>query len=397
MQKYKYIIIGGGMTGSAALKALKESDPQGRIAMFSDEPYEPYDRPPLSKGLWAGKDPEKIFHKLPEHGFDLFLSTKITEIDPDQQTIIDDKGHEYNYQKLLLATGGQPIQLPDVPKGVIAYRTLEDYKTLQTQLKPESEVCVIGGGFIGSEMSAALNQNGHHVTMIFPETGISSLRFPDDLALFLNDYYHEKGVKVLYDCLVQTITKSDDKFKVIYKNVKDDSVAEGKFDKVIIGVGLKPNVALAKAANLDIDDGIVVDEYLQTSDPNIFAAGDVAFFKNMSLDKKTRVEHENHANQSGKLVARNMAGQKEKYDHFPFFYSDLFDLGYEAIGELDKDLEILSDWVEPYRKGTIYYLSEGKIRGIIFWNLWGKVHEGGKLIQEGKTFGESELVGRFSD
>ena len=385
------------MTGSAALKALKENDPQGSVAMFSDEKYNPYDRPPLSKGLWTGKDLDKIFHKLPEDAIDLVLDTAITKINPKDQTIIDENGREYTFEKLLIATGGHPIEFPDAPQGVIAYRTLEDYKTLQTQLKPESKICVIGGGFIGSEIAAALNQNGHHVTMIFPEIGISGLRFPDDLAKFLNDYYREKGVQVLNGCLVQSIAKSEGKFKVTYKDVEDESIADATFDKVIVGIGIKPNVDLAKDANLDVEDGIVVNEHLQTSDPNIFAAGDVAYFKNIPLDKQTRVEHEDHANQSGKLAGRNMCGSEEIYDHFPFFYSDLFDLGYEAIGELAKDLKILSDWIEPYKKGTIYYLKDSKIRGVIFWNLWGKVDEGSKLIQEGKAFDKTDLVGRFSD
>lgn len=397
MKKYKYIIIGGGMTGSAAIKALRENDPEGSIAMFSDEKYKPYDRPPLSKGLWSGKDPEKIFHTLPEDAMDLFLNMAITEINPKDQTIIDENGDSYAYHKLLIATGGHPIELPDAPEGVIAYRTLEDFKTLQTQLKLESEVCVIGGGFIGSEIAAALNQNGHHVTMIFPEIGISGLRFPEDLALFLNDYYREKGIDVFNGYLVQSIAKEDEKYKVTYKNVEDESTSTATFDKVIVGIGIKPNLDLAKDADLAVEDGIVVNEYLQTSDPNIFAAGDVAFFKHIPLNKQTRVEHEDHANRSGKIAGGNMGGLEEKYDHFPFFYSDLFDLGYEAVGELNKDLEILSDWIEPFKKGTIYYLKEGKIRGVIFWNLWGKVDEGRKLIKKGKTFDKSDLIGLFSD
>jgi hypothetical protein len=112
---------------------------------------------------------------------------------------------------------------------------------------------------------------------------------------------------------------------------------------------------------------------------------------------RTRVEHEDHANKRGAFAGRNMCGLEEKYDHLPFFYSDLFDLGYEAVGELDKKLEIVSDWIEPFKKGTIFYLNEGKIRGLIFWNLWGKVDEGIKLIKEGKTYQKDELTGLFSE
>lgn len=397
MKNYKFIIIGGGMTGSAAVKALRNCDPQASIAMFSDEPYEPYDRPPLSKGLWSGQETEKIFHSISESDIDLYLDTKITKINPQEKMVTDDNGQGYTYQKLLIATGGQPIKLPEVPEGIIFYRTLDDYKALNDQLAPKSDLCVIGGGFIGSEIAAALNQNDHHVTMIFPEVGISGLRFPTELALFLNDYYREKGIQVYNGDLVKSISMEDGKYKVVYENVENGTISEALFDKVIVGIGIKPNIALAKDANIKVSDGIVVNEYLQTSDPDIFAAGDVANFVSIPLDERTRVEHEDHANKSGTIAGRNMCGLNEKYDHLPFFYSDLFDLGYEAVGELNKDLEVVSDWIEPFKKGTIFYLDEGKIRGIIFWNLWGKVDDGRKLITEGKTYKKEELTGLFTD
>ena len=397
MKVYNYIIIGGGMTGSAAVKAIKNNDPDGKIAMFSEEQYEPYDRPPLSKGLWSGQETAKIFHSIPEKSVDLYLKTTINQIDPEAKKISDDKSQDYTYDKLLIATGGHPIQLPNAPEEVISYRTLDDYKALKELLAPESNVCVIGGGFIGSEIAAALNQNGHHVTMVFPEIGISGLRFPKDLALFLNDYYRENGIQVHNGFLVKSISKENGKYKVTFENADEGAIEEAIFDQVVVGIGIRPNIELAKKANLEVDDGIVVNEHLQTSDPDIFAAGDVAYFINIPLNKRTRVEHEDHAKKSGALAGRNMCGMEEKYDHLPFFYSDLFDLGYEAVGELDKKLEIVSDWIEPFKKGTIFYLDEGKIRGLIFWNLWGKVDEGIKLIKEGKTYQKDELTGLFSE
>jgi len=266
MQKFKYIIIGGGMTGSAALQSIRENDPDGSLALFSDEKYIPYDRPPLSKGLWSGKETSEIFRSLPEEAIDLYLETEITKINPEEQKITDENGQDYHYQKLLLATGGHPIQLPDAPQGVITYRTLDDYKTLQAQLKPESKLCVIGGGFIGSEIAAALNKNGHHVTMIFPEIGISGLRFPNDLALFLNDYYRGKGVKVFNGCLVQSIAKTDGNFKVTYKNIDDETITDALFDRVIVGIGIKPNLDLAANANLM---WVMASSSMNTSKPAI--------------------------------------------------------------------------------------------------------------------------------
>ena len=397
MNEYKYIIIGGGMTGSAAVQGIRKNDDEGSIAMFSKEQFGPYNRPPLTKGLWNGKEIDDIMHPLEKYNVDLFLETSVKEISPNKKMIATEAGEQYQYQKLLLATGGHPIHLPDTPQGVIFYRTRADYETLKQQIKSKDHFCVIGGGFIGSEITAALTKHNKQVTMIFPEVGISGLRFPDDLAKFLNDYYREKGVEVLDGYLVDSITKTENEYKVSYKRPDSEQLSEETFDGVIVGVGIKPNVLLAKDAGLKVEDGIVVNEYLQTDHPDIFAAGDAAYFKNFGLDERTRVEHEDNANTMGMAASLNMSGEMEKYDHFPFFYSDLFDLGYEAVGDLDKELDTYSDWIEPFKKGTIFYLKDGKIRGLIFWNLWGKVDKGRSLISEGKTYKKEDLSGLFSE
>lgn len=397
MKEYKYIVIGGGMTGSSAVMGIRKNDPEGKIAMFSQEPYKPYNRPPLTKGLWDGKDIEDIVRPIEKYDVDLFLDTKIEKINPEKKSVKTNNGEEYRYEKLLIATGGKPIQLPDAPEGAIPYRTRDDFQELKKETESKQTFCVIGGGFIGSEIAAALTNNGKQVTMIFPEIGISGLRFPDDLSEFLNDYYQKKGVTVLSGYLVESIEKEENTFLVKYHQKDSDNVYEKEFDGVIVGIGIKPNLTLAKEAGLDVDDGIVVNQYLQTSDPDIFAAGDVAYFENVGLHKKMRVEHEDNANSMGMLAGNNMSGEMEIYDHIPFFYSDLFDLGYEAVGEMNKEDEIYSDWIEPYKKGTIFYLKNNKIRGLIFWNLWGKVDKGRELIKEGKEYQIDELRGLFSE
>lgn len=397
MKEYKYIVIGGGMTGSSAVMGIRKNDPDGKIAMFSQEPYKPYNRPPLTKGLWDGKEVEDIIRPIEKYDVDLFLKTKIKKINPVKKLVRTANGKKFQYKKLLIATGGKPIQLPDMPDDVISYRTLSDYQTLEKLTETKNNFCVIGGGFIGSEIAAALTNNGKQVTMIFPEIGISGLRFPDDLSEFLNDYFQKKGVIVMNGYMVEGIDKKADTFLVKYHQKDSQEVCEKEFDGVIVGIGIKPNLKLAKEAGLDVDDGIVVNQYLQTSDPNIFAAGDVANFKLKELNKRTRVEHEDNANTMGMLAGKNMSGAMESYDHIPFFYSDLFDLGYEAVGEMNKEDEIYSDWIEPYKKGTIFYLKNNKIRGLIFWNLWGKVDKGRELIRDGKEYAIDELRGLFSE
>jgi NADPH-dependent 2,4-dienoyl-CoA reductase/sulfur reductase-like enzyme len=166
-------------------------------------------------------------------------------------------------------------------------------------------------------------------------------------------------------------------------------------DGVIAGLGIEPNVSLAQAAGLEIDNGIVVDEGLRTSYPDIYAAGDVAHFFNPLLGKRIRVEHEDNANTMGRAAGQAMAGNSAPYHHLPFFYSDLFELGYEAVGELNPRLETVADWKERYREGVIYYLEHGRVRGVLLWNTWGQVDAARALIAEPGPFRAEDLRGRL--
>jgi NADPH-dependent 2,4-dienoyl-CoA reductase/sulfur reductase-like enzyme len=166
-------------------------------------------------------------------------------------------------------------------------------------------------------------------------------------------------------------------------------------DGAIAGIGIRPSVELAEAAKLKVEDGIVVDEYLRTSHPDIYAAGDVAAFYNPALGMRLRVEHEDNANTMGKMAGQAMAGEPVPYHHLPFFYSDLFDLGYEAVGELNPGLETVVDWQEPYHKGVIYYVREGHVAGVLLWNVWDQVDAARKLIAEPGPFRADDLKGRL--
>ncbi len=396
MKKYHYIIIGGGMTGAAAVMGIRQEDREGRIAMFTKENFRPYNRPPLSKGLWTGKDIKEIMRPLEKFDVDLFLETHVTKILPTENAILTENDEKFTYEKLLLANGGEPITLPDTPKGVIYFRTLDDFQRLSERMNKGERFCVIGGGFIGSEIAAALNKKDKNVTMIFPEVGISGYLFPDNHSLFLNEYYREKGINIFSGHLVEAINKKGETFLVDIKNLETESISTHEFDGVIVGIGIQPNIQIAQEAGINTDDGILVNRQLQTNIENIFAAGDVAQFYSPHLDKKVRVEHEDNANNMGLLAGKNMTGSMETYDHLPFFYSDLFDLGYEAVGEINKEFNIVTDWIEEHKKGTIFYLQDEKIRGLVFWNLWGQVDKGRKIISEGKTYTPDELVSMFT-
>ena len=160
---------------------------------------------------------------------------------------------------------------------------------------------------------------------------------------------------------------------------------------VVAGIGIEPNIELAKAAGLKVAKGITVDKNLVTSQSNIYAAGDVAEFFNPALGKHMRVEHEDNANTMGRLAGHNMAGSSEPYHHLPYFYSDLFELGYEAVGLLDTNMTTVADWVESFKKGIVYYLSEGRVRGVLLWNVWDKVDNARELIAQPGPFNPEDL------
>ncbi|HUF38103.1 MAG TPA: FAD-dependent oxidoreductase, partial [Anaerolineales bacterium] len=162
---------------------------------------------------------------------------------------------------------------------------------------------------------------------------------------------------------------------------------------IIAGIGVTPNVELADAAGLDVDDGIRVNAHLQTSDSNIYAAGDIANFMDAMLGVRRRVEHEDAALSMGKAAAVNMAGSPVRYDHSPMFYSDLFDLGYEAVGKLDARLDMFADWQEQYRKGVVYYLDGDRLRGVLLWNVWDKVDAARDLIAADAPVDHARLTG----
>ena len=330
MAHYKYLIVGGGMTADSAAQGIREVDSEGSIGLISTEKNPPYNRPPLSKGLWKGKPFESIWRGTEERGVELHLGRRIEGLDLKNKRASDNRGDEYAFDKLLLATGGSPRELPFGKGHIIYYRTVEDYKQLRELTQEVQHFAVLGGGFIGSEIAAALAMNNQEVTLIFPEAGIGDRLFPRDLSRFLNDYYREKGVKVLEGELVSDLQEKNNQLALSTKSGRTIQV-----DAVVAGIGIMPNTNLAESAGLDVENGIIVDEFLRTSHPDVYAAGDVASFFNPTLAKRMRVEHEDNANTMGKIAGRNMAGEPMPYHHLPFFYSDLFDLGYEAVGDIN--------------------------------------------------------------
>jgi 3-phenylpropionate/trans-cinnamate dioxygenase ferredoxin reductase component len=391
MKHYKYLIIGGGLAGDGATRGIRELDTDGPIGMISMEPDPPYMRPNLSKGLWKGRPVEKIWRKTEERA-ELHLNRKAIQLDPNKKIVRDDQGDEYTYDKLLIATGGSPNHLPLASGDIIYYRNFQDYKHLRAMTEHGNHFVVIGGSFIGSEIAAALTIVGKKVTMILRGHAINDSIFPGDLAHFLNDYYRQKGVEVLTNESAASVQKEG---KLC--TVRTGSGRAIEADGVVAGIGIHTNLDLAKEAGLKIDDGIVVNEQLETSIPDIYVAGDAANFFHSALGKRTRVEHENNAVEMGKLAGRNMAGARDAYTHIPMFYSDLFDLGYEAVGEMSSKMETISDWQEePFKKGVVYYMDDGRVRGVLLWNVWKKVDDARELLKGKGPFKAEDLKGKIT-
>ena len=390
MTEYQYLIIGGGMTAAAAVQGINKIDPSHKIGIIGDESNPPYNRPPLSKALWKGEPLEKIWRKTEVGNVEIHLSRKVKSIDAKNKRVVDDKNVVYAYNKLLIATGGRVRRLPWNVDGIIYFRTLDDYQRLRLLTEKGNEFIVIGSGFIGSEIAAALAMNHKSVTMIFPDDAIGARVYPPDLSRFLNTFYQSKGIIIHVKENVVGIEKKNSQYIV-----KTSSGKELKADGVVAGIGIQPNQELAESAGLDVGNGILVDEFLRTKHPDIYAAGDVANFFNPALDKRVRVEHEDNANTMGEIAGKNMAGGNSTYHHLPFFYSDLFELGYEAVGELDSRFEIVEDWKEEFREGVVYYLNEGRVRGVLLWNTWDQVEAARKLIAEKGPFNAGNVKQRI--
>ncbi len=391
MKSYRYLIVGGGMTADSAVGGIREVDPSGSIGLVTSESRPPYKRPPLSKGLWKGEPENTIWLNQAIQFAEVHSSRTVVGIEIGKNTVVDDRGDAYSYEKLLLATGGQIRRLPFSDERIIYFRTFDDYARLKSLAVQGEHIAVIGGGFIGAEIATALTMHGNPVTMIFPEMGIGERIYPRRLSDFLTGYFRSKGVTVVAGEHVKAITRTDGALGITTSG--GNVISAGA---VVAGIGIQPNDRLAHDAGLEVRDGIVVDENLRTSRSNIYAAGDVANFFSPALGHRVRVEHEDNAISMGKSAGRNMAGAGEPYRHLPFFYSDLFDLGYEAVGECDSSSEIVEDWKEEFREGVLYYLRGGTVRGVLLWNTWGQVDNARKLIEAKSIVTADALRGRLA-
>ena len=358
----KYLLIGGGIACHAAAKQIRRTDPEGSILIAGEEPLPPYDRPPLSKEVLRGeRTPEDIVFDsataLAEQRIELALGVRVESLDLASKQATLSGGETISFEKALIATGGSPIRLP-LPgadlEGVHYLRTASDATAIAADAQPERTAVVIGGGFIGLEVAASLTQRGVSVTVIEALPHIWS-RFADaELAGYFQRYCSDRGV-VFRTSETVTELRGEGRVSGVLLKSGDELVC----DFVCIGVGIQPNVELAQTAGLTVDNGIVVDEFLRTSHPDVYAAGDVANYPDNIFQKRRRVEHWGHAEYCGQVAGRNMAGEESAYNFLTYVWSDIFDLRLEFAGDETESDTVLRRGRFEDNRFTVLYMKGG--------------------------------------
>jgi NADPH-dependent 2,4-dienoyl-CoA reductase/sulfur reductase-like enzyme len=331
-----FVIVGASLAGAKAAEQLRTDGFAGRIVLVGAEPELPYERPPLSKGYLLGKE---SLDKAYVHDADwyranevtLCLGVRATAIDPAAHTVTLSTGDPLTYDKLLLTTGSTPRRLNLAggdAEGIYYLRTMPDSTSLRAALRPGAQVVVIGAGWIGLEVAAAAREHGASVTVVEVDSLPLRRVLGDEVATIYADLHRAHDVEFRFGAGIKEFATVDERLTHV---VLDDET-ELPADLAVVGVGIRPEVELAQAAGLVVDNGIVTDDRLATSDPDIFAAGDVASYLHPLLGHRIRVEHWANARHGGRAAARSMLGQDAIYDRVPYFYSDQYDLGMEYAG-----------------------------------------------------------------
>jgi 3-phenylpropionate/trans-cinnamate dioxygenase ferredoxin reductase subunit len=364
-----FLIVGAGLAGAKAAEALRAEGFDGRVVLVGEEVERPYERPPLSKGYLLGTAERDTIYVHPqswygEHDVELRLGTVVTGLDPAGHQVTLGDGTRVPYSKLLLATGSSPRRVP-VPggdrDGVLYLRRAEDSDRIKTTLQSASRVAVVGAGWIGLEVTAAARAAGAQVTLL--ETAwlpLLAVLGPEVAEVFAG-LHRDHGVDARFNTQVNAIQETAGGLGV--------SLADGErvdADAVAVGIGITPNTQLARAAGLEVDNGVVVDAALRTSDPDIYAAGDVANAFHPLLGRSIRVEHWANALNQPKTAAKAMLGREAAYDRVPYFFTDQYDLGMEYSG-----------YVEPGGYDQVVF--RGDVAGrefVAFWLAGGQVLAG---------------------
>ncbi|WP_141577308.1 NAD(P)/FAD-dependent oxidoreductase [Actinomadura sp. WMMA1423] len=398
MPEETFVIAGAGLAGAKAAEALREEGFAGRVVLVGQEVERPYERPPLSKGFLLDKEPREKAHVheadwYDKHDVELRVGTSVASIDRGAHQVRLSTKEPISYDRLLLATGASPRRL-DVPgsklQGIHYLRTMADSAELKQALAPGGRrVVVAGAGWIGLETAAAARGYGNEVTVIEPEPVPLHAAMGPELGGMFADLHREHGVVLRMDEGVAGFWGAGQVSAVV-----TSGGAEVPADVVVVGIGVRPNSELAKEAGLEVSDGILVDQSLRTSDPDIYAAGDVANAYNPLLGRRIRVEHWANALNGGPAAARAMLGRDVVYDRVPYFFSDQYDLGMEmsgaaAPGEYD---EVVYRGDVPGREFIAFWLSGGRVVAGMNVNVWDVTGDVQALIRSGRPVDAARLA-----
>jgi 3-phenylpropionate/trans-cinnamate dioxygenase ferredoxin reductase component len=367
-------VVGAGLAGGKAVEALRAEGFGGRIVLFGDEPHHPYERPPLSKGYLQGNDERDTVFVHPEswygeHDVDLRLGAAVTGLDRHAHELMTDDGQPVHYDRLLLATGASPrhLRLPgaDLP-GVHYLRTLDDSDALRAAFRPGANVVVIGGGWIGLETAAAVRTAGSTVTVLeSAELPLLRVLGPQMAQVFAG-LHRENGVDLRLGVTVAALRGEGS--AVTGVELGDGAVIDA--DAVVVGVGVTPNVDLARQAGLEVDDGVLVNAGLRTSDAHVFAAGDVANAEHPVLGRRIRVEHWANALHQPEVAARSILGRDAVYDRLPYFFTDQYDLGMEYVGYASADDDVVVRGDLEGREFVALWVRDGRVVAGMNVNVW---------------------------
>ena len=370
-----FVIVGGGLAGAKAAETLRKEGFGGPVVLVGAEPETPYERPPLSKGYLLGtadRESPRVHPAdwYPENDVDLRTGVRATHLDPVAHRLTLDTGEELGYAKLLLATGASARRLP-VPgsdlDGVRYLRTFADSDRLLADLSGGGKrVLIVGAGWIGLEVAAAARHHGNDVTIVEPQpTPLHAALGPDMGAVFAR-LHRQHGVDLFTDTTVREFRGTDGRVT----SVVTDGHAGLPADLVVVGVGATPNIELAAAAGLEVDNGVVTDHALRTSVADVFAAGDVASSFHPLYGRYVRVEHWANALNGGQAAARSMLGQDVVYDRVPYFFTDQYDLGMEYSGLGGPGDTVVTRGNPDDGAFIAFWLENGRVTAGMNVNVW---------------------------
>ena len=394
-----FVIVGGGLAGAKAAEALRTEGFDGEVVLFGSEPDRPYERPPLSKGYLLGKeDRDKAFvHSADwydEHDVDLRTGVTVAMIDPAAHLVTFDGG-TVAYDKLLLTTGAHArrLDIPGAGLGNVLYlRTLPESDALRAAFTPEARVVIVGSGWIGLEAAAAARTAGASVTVLEPQPGALYGVLGPEVGAKFADLHRAHGVEFRFnEAAAEFLAAGPGSGQV--GSVVTTGGAELPADVVVIGIGAVPNDGLARSAGLEVSNGVVCDSALRTSNPDIFAAGDVASVHLPLLGRHVRVDHWSNALNGGKAAAMSMLGQQTEYNRVPYFFSDQYDLGMECAG-----LPSLGTYDQVVYRGDAdalefiaFWLKEGRLVAGMNVNIWDVNDELQGLIRSARPLDPARL------